>query len=330
MKHTKSLVFGALLLLSVGGCGMPIQNPGDGGIVNAPTLEPPPPGRGMQIKLSFTVPTGSEQQRCWRFRLPTTQDMEVVRYEVQYNVGSHHMNLFRVLPSVEAARTTPLPAETGLTGEGESCFNAIDFDTYDLVVGSQNERLDWQLPAGIAYRLHAGSAMLIQSHFVNGATQNTPGNRAEVRVNLWTAENPSSITQHMNTVFANNRAINLPPRSPSTFTTFCRMPANASFIAMTGHFHSRGRRFKVSPSADGTTASGAECYNSGSWGEPPFNVLPTPVNTVANGGLLYTCEFFNSTDLPITFGPRVEFEEHCNLFAYYYPAEPDSRARYCF
>jgi hypothetical protein len=66
------------------------------------------------------------------------------------------------------------------------------------------------------------------------------------------------------------------------------------------------------------------------WSEPPFTVLQSPVMVPANGGLIYTCAYRNDTDFPITFGPHVEYEEHCNLFAYYYPADPDTRARYCF
>jgi hypothetical protein len=209
------------------------------------------------------------------------------------------------------------------------CWNAVDFSTYDLVVGSQIGALDWQLPAGVAYRLHAHSAMLLQSHFVNGNTQMTPGDHAVVLVNLWTASDPTSITQHLGSMFANNRSINLPPHAESEFTARCTLPAAGTFVAMTGHFHSRGRQFTVDVTDDGVTP-GDQCYQSTMWSEPPFRVLPSPIQVPANGGLMYTCDYFNSTDFPITFGPHVEYEEHCNLFAYYYPADPDARARYCF
>lgn len=292
-----------------------------------PVLAPPPAGRGIQMRVTFDVPPGTEQQRCWRFRLPSATDMEVVRYEVAYNSGSHHMNLFRVLPSVEPSVT--LEPETGIEGSGVPCFNAVNFAAYDLVVGSQSQTLNWQLPPGIAYRLHGHTSMLLQSHFVNGATQSTVGNRAVVLVNLWTAENPATITNHLGSMFANNRSINLPPRQMSEFTTRCVLPAGGTFVALTGHFHSRGQQFAVNSSMDGVMP-GAEIYRSTTWAEPPFRTLDTPVTVPANGGLFYTCDFFNPTDFPITFGPHVEFEEHCNLFAYYYPSDPDARARYCF
>lgn len=292
-----------------------------------PALEPPPPGRGVQLRVEFDVPPGTEQQRCWRFRLPAERDLEVVRYEVSYNTGSHHMNLFRVLPSVE--QTVQLAGETGLESEGEPCFNAVDFNAYDLVVGSQSERMDWQLPEGVAYRLHAGSAMMLQSHFVNARTQSTPGDRAVVLINLWTAADPTAIRSHLGTMFANNRGINLPPRQMSSFSTSCTLPNGGTVVALTGHFHSRGRTFRVHHSDDGQTP-GAQWYESTAWAEPPFQVLDEPRAIPANGGLYYTCEYFNNTDFPITFGPHVEFEEHCNLFAYYFPVDPDARARYCF
>jgi hypothetical protein len=304
-----------------------------------PVLEPPPPGRGVQIKIAFTVPPGTEQQRCWVFRLPSMQDLEVVRYEVAYNRGSHHMNLFRVIPSVEQEarrQGVSIPQETGLEGEGFECFNAIDFDRFDLVVGSQDTRLDWSLPHGVAYRLHGNSLMLLQSHYVNGRTQATPGDRAEVLVNLWTAENPSAIQHHLGTMFANNRQLNIPPRSTNVpFSRGCDLPNGGTFIAMTGHFHSRGRAFTVWDSPDGVTPAN-QCYRSSNWAEPPFVVLdgregrPGPVTVPPRGGLYYTCTFDNPTSTPITFGPHVEYEEHCNLFAYYYPVDPDARARYCF
>lgn len=301
----------------------------DAGFVQ-PVLAPPPPGRGIQLRVSFSVPAGTEQQRCWSFRLPTETDLEVVRYEVAYNVGSHHMNLFRMLPTMEATR--PHVPETGMGGEGEPCFNAVDFDTYDLVVGSQEGRLDWQLPQGVAYRLHARSWMLLQSHFVNGRTQITPGDRAEVLVNLWTAENPAQITQHMGTMFANNRQLNIPPRSRGVeFSRSCDLPRGGTIAAMTGHFHSRGRSFTVFESPNGSDP-GRQCYESASWAEPPFTTFTGTemINVPAGGGLYYRCTFDNPTDFPITFGPHVEYEEHCNLFAYYFPVDPDARARYCF
>ena len=108
---------------------------------------------------------------------------------------------------------------------------------------------------------------------------------------------------------------------------FIAAQAAATVVAMTGHFHSRGRSFSVNL-FDGARASD-ELYRSRDWDEPPFTVLASPVKLAANAGLQYTCEFRNGTDAEVVFGPKVETDEHCNLFAYYYPADPGG-TRYCF
>src|SRR6185503_4348210 len=45
-------------------------------------------------------------------------------------------------------------------------------------------------------------------------------------------------------------------------------------------------------------------------------------------GLEFTCDYFNYRDHPITWGADVEHQEHCNMSAYYYPAEDLSQ--FCF
>jgi hypothetical protein len=130
-------------------------------------------------------------------------------------------------------------------------------------------------------------------------------------------------------MFANNMQIKLPPHEQSSFTTGCAIPHDVNVIAATGHFHSRGRKFTVAACPVDMTKADAPFYESKSWDEPPFVALDTPIPLKAGGGLEYTCEFFNDTNNEIKFGPKVETNEHCNLFAYFYPWEED-HARYCF
>ena len=61
-----------------------------------------------------------------------------------------------------------------------------------------------------------------------------------------------------------------------------------------------------------------EIYRSRAWNELPFRILNEPIDIPAGGGLYYTCDYQNRSDLDIKFGPRVDTDEHCNLFAYFY------------
>lgn len=216
-------------------------------------------------------------------------------------------------------------------GDGDclrGVFSPMGTNGYNLIIGSQSESLDWKLPEGVAFKLKARRQLMLQTHYVNAATQNTPAGKGRVKINLHTETDKSKIKAHMGTVFANNVNINIPPHETRAFTTSCTLPSEVRVAAVTGHFHSRGKTFSVNLSPDGYSASD-EIYRSRAWDEPPFKVLsPEPVLR-ANGALQYTCEFTNTTENPIKFGPEVEKDEHCNLFAYVYPWE-DSEARYCF
>lgn len=299
-------------------------------------LPAPPFGRGFQLGVApFDVGQGEEIQRCHYMRVPGEPGTVhyVNRFEMAMNPGSHHMNLFRVAESYVTAE--------GLTdGQVVDCFGPLplDHDTMWLIANNQVEaddidsgRVDWQLPEGVVLELHAGDMLNLQTHYVNATTQRTPLH-GKVLVNLYTV--PEARAQHrMCSMFANNRSIRLPPREPYSATTTCRVAEDIHLVGLSGHFHSRGERFDIRRYEEGAPlGSGELLYSNVTWDEAPFrtwsNIAETPL-IPARGGLEYTCEFFNNTDSEIVFGPRVEINEHCNLFAYYYPCPADG-VIYCF
>lgn len=280
-----------------------------------------PPAHGVQLSTpEFPVPPGTERQWCYYFKLPSDQDLDVVRFEIKYLPGSHHMNLFQT--------------DKEVPDHDEDCFAKMPFTSpenphgVDLVVGSQSENLDWTLPPGVAFKLKAHRQMVLQTHYVNAATQHTPSGTGQVKINLVAEPDPSKITAHLGTMFANNVNIHIPPRQERSFSTTCGLPSAVKLVALTGHFHSRGKVFSVNLAPDGANPT-EEIYRSRAWDEPPFQVLAQPRDIPAGGGLFYTCDFQNRSDLDIKFGPRVDTDEHCNLFAYFYPWE-EPKARYCF
>ena len=279
------------------------------------------PEHGIQLETpEFVVKAGEERQWCYFFKLPSDIDLEIVRFEIRYLAGSHHMNLFQT--------------DKDAPDHDEECFKKMPFTSpenphgVDLVVGSQREDMDWKLPAGVAFKLKAHRQMVLQTHYVNAGTQTTPSGFGKVLINLVTEPDASKITAHMGTMFANNVNIHIPPHESRSFSTTCGLAKPAKVAALTGHFHSRGKVFSVNLAPNGADPT-EEIYRSRAWDEPPFRVLAEPKDIPAGGGLHYTCDFQNKTDLDIKFGPRVDTDEHCNLFAYIYPWE-DDKARYCF
>ena len=103
---------------------------------------------------------------------------------------------------------------------------------------------------------------------------------------------------------------------------------DVQLLLMTGHFHSRGKTFTVGH-WDGTKLTDT-IYHSGNWDEPPILQFPTPLAIRAGDSIAYFTTYENRTEDVIKFGPHVEYEEHANLFTFYYPAPPGAKAVYDF
>lgn len=284
-------------------------------------LAPPPPGEGVQLVVGpFDVAAGSEVQKNFFMKLPVDQDVAIRRIQISYPTGSHHCNLFK--------------SDKHQTEDHvEDTFDAVAYDLYDMFAAAQTGNLDWSLPAGVGLKLKKRQQLIIQTHWVNALTQKTPTGHGQVKINLWFAK-PESITSTLGMLFAINKNLDLQPHTTSTErkgVDLARLGFNqdAKLLAMTGHFHSRGKAFEVSRwDGKDKAVAGESLYRSENWDEPPFKTFDTPLALKAGEKLLYTSTFVNNTDLVIKFGPRVETQEHSNLFMYFYPGPADGRALY--
>ncbi len=315
------LVFAASI--GFGSCRSTVTNPPattDGPGTDAQgnvTLPVPPADSGIQITFGpFSVPQGQEVQIDHWFKLPNDLPFDVGRIEIATNNGTHHMNLFRTLNQHPD------------TDEYNFASQAI-WDESDLMIEAQQHFIDWSLPGGIAVHLNKNEQMTMQVHYVNASTQNTPNGMGKVVVNLYKATGP--VTQHASMLFAQKTSVVIKPHSDTSFSKFCdfslaNKPLNV--YAMTGHFHSRGKEFTVEKWDSATNTSLGVIYQNAAWSEPPFLVFNPPV--VINPGQLlkYTAVYHNDTDSTITFGPHVEYQEHCNLFLWFSPGYKDGQTIY--
>lgn len=307
----------AALMMACTGTGTPAVS---GAPVPAPAatllspleLAPPPAGQGVQLAIEpFEVRRGQEVQRNFYMKLPVDREVAVTRIELAMREGSHHCNLFKT------DEATP--------DHFEDTFDQVPFTRYDLFAGNQTPRGQWQLPAGTGIFLKPRQQLVIQAHYVNASTQVTP-ERAEVKVNLWFAPEGATLAR-MGTLFANNRRLIIPPQATASFTQWFVFRHDVHVAAMTGHFHSRGKRFAVSR-WDGSSI-GDLLYESLAWAEPPFETYPEPGIPIASGsGVSFTADYVNRTEVTVTFGGKVETQEHANLFLYFWPANPLRDALY--
>jgi hypothetical protein len=283
------------------------------------TLTPPPAGKGVQITIApFTVAPGTEVQRNYFLTLPSDSDIYINKIQFAYNTGSHHCNVFK-----SDSLTKP-------EGTFDETFLAIDYTKWDMFAASQRSDFIWQLPAGVAIKLKAHQQIAIQTHYVNGGSQFTPTSRGKVLINFWTIPK-SEVTSNAGLIFSSNDRINLPPHDSLRVQKLVvipwdRIPAKSiNILAMTGHFHSRGKDFWV----EHRDINHAEIYRNVAWDEPQIKVFPDNGYVLpANHRLDFFTRYYNSSDDTIRMGPHVMNQEHSNLFLFYYPGTSDGKAIY--
>lgn len=283
-----------------------------------PGLAPPPPGEGVQLTVGpFDVAQGSEVQKNFYMKLPVDHDVTLNRVQIAYNQGSHHCNIFR--------------SDTGVPDHVEDTFNAIDYEKYQMFAAAQTGTLDWKYPEGVGLKMKAQHQLVIQTHWVNANTQKTPVGQGMVKVNFWFAD-PQTVTTPLGMAFVVNKNLDLPPHTTSTANKIVDLAGNSGYakdvkiLAMTGHFHSRGKTFEINR-FDGKE-SGERLYYSDNWDEPPMKFFDEPPTLKSGEKMRYTATFVNNTDMVIKFGPQVETQEHSNLFMYFIPGPEDGRALY--
>lgn len=267
----------------------------------------PPPVRGVQLAVTAAaVAPGTEETACHYMKLPSDVDLDVNRIQINVSGGSHHIHLYR-----------PYDGTLDLPDGSEVCNAAVDFDKWSLIVATQLRKTDWELPPGVAFHFRAGEQLLVQTHFVNVGSLETKG-EGKVLMNLNDAD-PGTITARAGALFGQDRDVVVPPLANPTKSAVCEFPKPVNLFAQTGHYHFRGRRFSTYEWYAG--ARGAEIYRHEGYNDPLFQEIVPPLPIEPQHGLEWECYWENPNDVEYRFGPFTDTNEHCNLFAFYYPTE---------
>jgi len=322
-------------------------------------MTPPPPGQGIQINvLPFPVPDSTEVQGDFYFDLPSDVDFSVGRIEIAMNEGSHQMNCYKTI--------SVWPADSGLASKTIMHFDNGNADTIitrfqnefnttivrtngNLIIESQLPYLNWTLPelnSGTdsakqkVIQLSAKQHMVVESHYVNianfpsGGSQVTPNGKGAIIINLWKANSSEQLVP-ASMLYARKTDLIIPPHSDTSDLKDCTFPGldptkfPIYLMAMTGHFNSRGKNFRIDKIQNITNAQGkvigdsvsqTGIYKSSSWDESLFTVYDPPVQLNKNQFIRIIAEYANNTNYIILFGPHVSNQERCDLFSWFVPA----------
>lgn len=323
---TRFVEAAAITLFGLGlwGCGSE-SDPDKTGPKTEDVQLPDPGPNGWQVATgTFEVPQGEEIQDCYFFEVPFDTDVFVNRITLAHNEGSHHMNVFRVRTIVN------LDGAPGDVVKGGECWTSTNWKDWPLVANNQSggpDGEDWQMPEGVALKFQAHEKLMLQTHYVNASTQKTPA-KASVAANFYGVE-AGQVQNELGTLFATNQNIKVcPGESAKTFEASCKIAQDSpvTVIAANGHFHSRGDKFTMNRWEPVAGKTNEQFYESDAWDDPPFDrSLNVPL--AMGEGVTWTCEFSAQADecgdpangCCFTFGGKVEAQEHCNAFVYYYP-----------
>ncbi len=319
-------------------------------------LQPPPSGEGLQVQIGpFDVPTGLEVQRDYYLKLPNEEDIYISKIEIAMNEGTHHMNFFRTaldLPDTLPSRVTDV-AHFTYNGKqitdpieyNDTSFKATSiFNESDILIEAQlsGQLVTWDLPKlatgkQTVIHLKKHEPMILQIHYVNATSQSTKNSKGKVSVNIWYAKGNPANFEKSSMMFARNKSIRIEPSMmDQRFSKNCyfqAVPRPMYILGMTGHFHSRGKQFivdkmKQDPNTFERTVIQEKIYVSNAWGEPPFTQYADPIKLDVNEYIRYTCVYDNPTTNLYLFGPKVETNEHANLFAWFSPSYLDGDTLY--
>jgi hypothetical protein len=320
----------ALFAMLLGACTVEpvvVDKPPAGPVTDVTLTPPSTPEKGWQLSIApFSLERGQELQQCYFFEVPYDEPVYVHQVAIAQTTGTHHMNIFRV---------RSIGGLDGVHGDhivdGE-CWKAPNWSDWPLVVNSQNQgNVELTLPEGVAHRFEPREKIMLQTHYVNATTQKTYG-VGKVLVNFHRIAK-NDVAAELGTAFATNQDLRVcPGQTGVTFETTCRFASQdpVTIFGVNGHFHSRGKRFTMAV-FDPVHGSGTPFYENTSWDEPLF-ARNLALTIPPRGGISYACEFAaqpNDCGDPadsccFTFGGKVEQQEHCNAFIYYYPRRSDT------
>jgi hypothetical protein len=319
-------------------------------------LEPPPSGEGLQIQIApFDIPIGEEVQRDYYVKLPNQEDIYIHKIEVAMNEGTHHLNVFRSTLELPDTLSTRRESTINYTYNGkqttepatynDQSFKATSiFNDSDILIEAQlaGQLFTWDLPKlpggkQSVVHLKKNEGMILQIHYANATTQATKNHKGKVSINVWYSKVNSPSFEKTSMMFARNMLIKIDSmKTDQAFSKNCyfqAIPRPMYILGMTGHFHSRGKKFivdkmKLDPVTNDRTVLDDNIYVSDAWAEPPFTPYADPIKLDVYEYLRYTCIYDNPTKNTYLFGPRVETNEHSNLFVWFTPSYLDGTTLY--
>ena len=294
MKILVSLV--TLMALPLVACGSesdspePAQGPG----TSTDGFNPPAPADGYTRIVAPVIPDlppGADVMYCQYVQAPTDHDLDILDMQGYQSKMGHHAVAYATTAVQPLGSSAPCAGEDNLTGV---FIGGIGGEAGGGVT----------LPEGMAFRLPAGSAIMLNTHFLNTSSETIDG-ESVLDVKFVTADPARKIAS----LFANvNVGFEVPARGRADAVADCPMPRDMDIIIYANHMHDQGTHAMTEiQRVDGSVEL---LHEDPEWTyDMQFNgvyrtwPLAEPLHLAKGDRLRTYCHWSNTTDTNITF-PR--------------------------
>jgi hypothetical protein len=253
------------------------------------SLQMPPLEPGFQrfVAPAVDVPSGSTDDWLQWVAGPTEQDYDVVELKGAQSKGGHHALMLSI-------GEPNMPGVTRKYTERDQLTSSS--------VGGIGAEGNVAIPEGVVFRLHKGSYLAIQSHYLNTSEKDIKG-ETYIDIKMTPSDPNNTVAGH----FANTSLkIALPSKTQTTQDVYCDIGEDVPILRMTNHMHYAG----VSTFTEYTDPAGVthmlkkDDTWSSDWSLTPnydnFKV-EEPLILSAGSKLHTQCTWNNDTDKQLTF-----------------------------
>jgi len=256
-------------------------------------FDPPPP---MADELEFDSPIipqiapGTDVTYCSYLDAHVTDTTDVVHFRVLQSLTGHHAILF----SAKQSR----PVDTHVCTEDDMV------NTRFVAAGGAESVGTIEIPDGLAFRIPAGTQLMMQTHWIN-ATQQPVDGQAVAYITTRPTDPSRQVLDLFNVVKTD---FSLPAGKMTTASTTCNVKQKMQLFTLTGHEHEFGSHVDIQLS-DGTSTN-TQMLWSYDWqpsyqSAPPYKIygVQQPLVLMPGQELQVTCTWNNNTGNDLAF-PR--------------------------
>ena len=286
---------------------------GSVGVAHATRLAKPK--RGFQMRVGhYTVAPGEDLEVCEYRRFPNTKTIYANGMKLRMPEGAHHFVIWRYGGDIQDDKSFPDHPVPSLACTGIPPDEPVP----QVLIPIQTPDSRFRFPKGIALRLEPHQQVFLNPHMKNFSAETvTP----DVRFNIYRV--PSRNVQHVaqGLIVGNISDIDIPAGGDQTLTAEWTAPVDLVLIELATHQH----RLGVYANIEIAHGEGAPelMYENRDWQHPP-SFWPLGGLRLAKGDRMrITCQWHNTDDHPVGFGPKTT-DEMCFILGFYYRDSGDT------